>query len=167
VTIEGEGAGTWSDSEEHGLEVHLTDIVVQVIVTGELRHRAAARAGYEWALQRRRQHEEELVRRRAEAARKAHEAHVAAEKARRAQLLCMAADLRAADDIRALVSRVPAGLAGQDGGVSAWSAWALDIASRLDPVSRLIIDAAGHAHLGEADWPAVEQGEGEPLSDQR
>jgi len=160
LTIEGEGEQSWSDSEEHGLEVHLTEIVVQLIVAGELRYRAAARAAHEWALRRRREHEQELVRRRAEALRKAREARIAAERAHRAQLLAMAADLRAADDIRNLVSRAMAARDEAEEGASSWAAWSLEVADRLDPVSRLIIDETGVASLAEPAWAGPADGEG-------
>lgn len=140
LTIDGHGAQSWSDTEEQGLETHLTDIVVQLIVAGEIRYRASVRSSYEWALRRRQELGEELARRRAEAARKAREVRIAAEKARRAQLLVMAADLRAADDIRALVARVVAQRAADDETASRWGTWALDVADRLDPSGQLVVD---------------------------
>jgi hypothetical protein len=150
LAIDGEGAQSWSDTEEHGLETHLTEMVVQLITAGELNYRASARDSHERALRRRRELEEELARRRAEAARKAREAEVAAEKARRAQLLDMAADLRAADDIRALVARVLAKRGADDGAASRWGAWALDVAERLDPSGQPVFDPADHVRNAEA-----------------
>lgn len=148
LIINGEGAQSWSDTEEHGLETHLTEMVAQLIIVGELNYRASARSFHELALQRRRELEEELARRRAEAARKARKAEIAAEKARRAQLLNMAADLRAADDIRALVARVLAKSGANDGAASRWGAWALDVAERLDPSGQLVFDPADHVREG-------------------
>jgi hypothetical protein len=149
LTIEGEGAQSWSDTEDHGLETHLTEMVVQLITAGELNYRASARGSHERALRRRRELEEELARRRAETARKAREAEIAAEKARRTQLLNMAADLRAADDIRALVARVLARRGADDGAASRWGAWALDVAERLDPSGQPVLDPGDHVRKAE------------------
>jgi hypothetical protein len=120
---------------------------VQLIIVGELHYRASARRSFEWALHRRQELEEELIRRREEAARKAHAAQLAAEKARRTALLAMTADLRAADDIRSLVSRVLAKRGLGDEAASRWAAWAIAVADRLDPSDTLMInptDCAQH-----------------------
>jgi hypothetical protein len=151
LTINGDGAQSWSDTEEHGLETHLTEMVVQLITAGELNYRASARASYERTLQRRRELEDELARRRAETARKAREAEIAAEEARRAQLLNMAADLRAADDIRALVARVLAQRGADDGEASRWGAWALEVAERLDPSRQLVFDSTDCVRKAETE----------------
>lgn len=153
LSISGEGAKTWSDTEEHGLEVHLTEVVVQLITAGELSYRASALSAYERTLSRRRELEEEVVRRRAEAGRKAREAEIAAENVRRAQLLKMAADLRAADDIRSLVARVLGQRPGNDGEVARWGVWALEVAERLDPVAQFMLDPkddTGEPGIGES-----------------
>lgn len=133
LTIVSEGAQSWSDTEEHGLETHLTEIAVSLVVAAEQNYRASAHRAFQRALLRRRDLEVELARRREEADRKAHEAELAAEESRRAKLLTMAADLRAANDIRTLVERV-LGIKGPDDvEASRWGAWALGIAKELDP----------------------------------
>jgi hypothetical protein len=136
LSLVSDEAHSWSDAEDHGLEARLTEIVVQVILAGEVSYRAAARASYERTLSRRRELEAELVRRQEEAARKARETAIAAEKERRTQLLTMAADLRAADDIRSLVARVMARNAPDAEGASRWAEWALSVAEQLDPTGR-------------------------------
>lgn len=154
LTVEGAGARTWIDTKTAKLEACLTDIVVHLIVAGEMRFRRQAVASYEWALERRREAEEELAKARAEAARKAREARIQAERQRREALLGMAADLRAAEDIRALVRRVGEARAdASDETARRWSAWALAVAERLDPLPRLVFEEEGRARLDEPDWP--------------
>lgn len=66
----------------------------------------------------------------------------------------MAADFRAAEDIRALVAH--AGSEGdQEGWTLRWRAWALGVADRLDPAARLMGDGAGGWRLSEPEWLAV------------
>ena len=166
LVIEGPGARTFADAEETSLETDLTDILVSLVVAAELNYRASAAEGHRRELEWRRRLEDDLRKSCEEAERKALQARIAAEAARRAALLSMASDLRAADEIRALVQRVratfPEGVdvgAGDVregptdmGGVAPWSRWALDVAERLDPVSRLQIDPSGHARLADPVW---------------
>ncbi len=162
LVIEGPGARTFADAEETSLETDLTDILVSLVVAAELNYRASAAEGHRRELEWRRRLEDDMRKSREEAERKAQQARITAEAARRAALLGMASDLRAADEIRALVQRVratfteAAGDIGDGpaamGGVSPWSRWALDVADRLDPVSRLHIDQAGHAKLADPVW---------------
>jgi len=154
LTLEGEGGRSWSDTEDHALETHLTEIVVHLIVAGELHHRAGALATYDQSLQRRRYLAEELVRRRAAAARQAREKRIAAEQERRRELLGMAADFRSAQDIRALVAHVSERRGPEDWGPR-WTAWALAVADRLDPSTRLTADGDDHWLVAEPDWPIV------------
>jgi hypothetical protein len=160
LTLEVGGELTWSDGEESALEAHLTEIVVQLIVAGEMQYRATALSGHAAALRRRRELAEELARRRAEAARQARVARIEAEHARRSELMAMAADFRAAQDIRALVAQVSEGC-GDEALGRRWRAWALEVADRLDPSSRLISDEAGSWRLAEPEWPAAKSGEAE------
>ena len=138
LTLEGEGARSWSDSELH--------------------YRAAAQATYEQSLQRRRYLAEELARRRAAVARQAREERIAAEQERRRELLGMAADFRSAQDIRALVAHVSERRDIEDWSPR-WSAWALAVADRLDPSARLTANEAGHWRLAEPEWPMTNLGE--------
>lgn len=147
LTLEGPGAASWSDTEEHGLDAFLTDIVVALITAGEAGHRAWAIAAHQQALRHRHDLTEQLARQRAEAERQAREAEIAAEKARRAQLLAHAGALREADDIRALVARVLARRP-DDAAATAWGDWALAVAERRDPTEALVID------LDESEEPA-------------
>jgi hypothetical protein len=157
LAIEGPGAQTWTDSEDRKLESCLTEILVQLILAGEIQCRHRAAAGYQWALERRRELEKEIAAARAEAARKAREARIQAETARRKALLGMAADLRQAEEIRTLVRRVrdTRSEAGTEP-AKAWSVWALDVADRLDPLRRLKFEEGGRAQLTEPEWPEPE-----------
>jgi hypothetical protein len=168
LDIEGPGACQFADAEETSLETDLTEMVVSLIVAGELNFRASAFESFSCALRRREELKDQVRVARAEAEENARLALVAAEAARRDQLLAMATDLRAADDIRALVARA---LAVQGCGQTAgpdddrwrrWSAWAMGVADRLDPVRRLGVDMAEHATLRPArlSEPAVDALEG-------
>lgn len=87
LSIEGAGARTWLDSEEDRLESHLAEVVVHLIVAGEMNYRARIDANYEHAVSRRREVQEELEKARAEALRKDREARIAQERERRKALL--------------------------------------------------------------------------------
>ena len=160
LTLDG-GGRSWSDTEDHGLDAYLGEIAVELIVAGEVAYRARAHAAWLWALKRREEIREEQVRRRIEAEREARKARIAAEKARRVALAGMAADLRAADDIRALVLRVVERRGEVEAGVPAWKDWALGVAARLDPTARMIIEADGSARLEEVDWAALDSAQAE------
>jgi len=157
LSVHGAGARTWLDTEADRLEARLDEVVVHLIVAGELNYRAQALASYERAMNRRREAREELERARAEAVRRARERRIAEERDRRNALLGMAADLRAADDIRALVHRVSAIRAETStDSVGLWRRWALEVADRIDPTPRLHFDDAGHAELREPEWPDLD-----------
>ena len=154
LTIQGAGARTWMDTEADRLEARLDEVVVHLIVAGELNYRADCVARHENTLRRRREAEEQLAKAQAEARRKAREARIAAEQARRSELIETAAALRAADEIRTLIARVVSenSATGSSGAIE-WSRWALAVADRLDPVQRLRFDETGRAWVIEPDWP--------------
>jgi hypothetical protein len=154
LSIEGAGARTWLDTEEDRLETYLDEVVVHLIVAGELNYRARADASYEHAVSRRREVQQELEKARAEARRKEREARIAQERERRKVLLGMAADLRAADDIRTLVRRISeAHVDPETEPARQWGRWALEVADRLDPTGRLRFDTGGRGRLHDPDWP--------------
>jgi hypothetical protein len=154
LSVTGAGARVWIDTEEDRLEAHLDEVVVHLIVSAEMNYRASAVGTFQRAMKRREEAAVELEKARLEAQRKAREVRRAAEARRREVLIGMAADLRAAEDIRALVRHVadthqeavrePALL---------WGRWALEVAERLDPTSRLRFSEGGIARAAEPDWP--------------
>lgn len=94
-----------------------------------------------------------LAERRAEAARLACEKAAKAEAERRKALLQMAADHRAAQDVRAFVDTAIRALhpdAAAAGPAADWAAWALGVADQIDPVGRLHIADNGTAAVRPA-----------------
>ena len=134
------GAQSWSDTEAHGLDAFLSEIVVALIVAGEAAHRDAEREAHQQALRHRQGLVAQRERQRVEAERQAREAAIAAEQARREGLLAQAAALRQADEIRTLVARVRARRP-DDAAAAAWGDWALGVAERLDPTATLSLEA--------------------------
>jgi hypothetical protein len=134
----GERKAAWIDEPGAGLETQLTDIVVSLIMAGEIQYRASALGAYRHALDLRVKAREELERRRIEAEQKERERLAEIERRRRDQLLSYARDLRDANDIRALVASVEQRARDQhDDGFADWAAWAHGVADRLDPLNQL------------------------------
>lgn len=127
----------WSDEDESKLEDQLTEIVVAILLTGEIEYRNFSRSEYESALERRARAEAELVKRRLEAEQEERERLERQAKARRDLLFSQAQAWRAAMDIRGFVGAVMDRGAVDDGeALKAWSEWALAEADRLDPVKQ-------------------------------
>ncbi|MEQ1863617.1 MAG: hypothetical protein ABL996_03080 [Micropepsaceae bacterium] len=130
---------SWTDDESGRVENRIGEIVLKLIVAGEVQYRANARRAYENAYRRRAEMEHRLTEQRAEEARLAREKTLKAEAERRRTLRRMAADHRAAQDIRAFVK---ATMAVFDPGkamekeATDWVAWALGVADQIDPVGR-------------------------------
>ncbi|MEE1656738.1 hypothetical protein VB618_11060 [Microvirga sp. CF3062] len=130
----------WQDSDADTVESHLTAIVVELLVAGELQYREACEWSYKWRLERRTQLQEEERKRNEEAERKERERLVQLEKARIDRLLGEAAALKQANDIRTYVSAVEKANASSPDPLSAaklgtWAKWARDQADRLDPIA--------------------------------
>jgi hypothetical protein len=127
----------WEDGAGSKLEAELTAIAIEIIVAGEIEHRAAARRHYEWQLERRRHWEDEVRKRREDAERKANERRLAEEKARRDLLFGQANAWRQAQDIRGFIAAVlgdpPKDRSPEH--VQAWAAWAGAEANALDPLT--------------------------------
>lgn len=147
---------SWMDSDGDALESQLTEIVVQLVVAGEAAYRQNLQSAYVRACERRVKMTKLLAEQRAEAVRLDRERRLKEEEARRASLLSMASDLRAASDIRALVKTVLENTGDRDlepGHVAKWSDWALAVADRTDPLNRLRFSATGEAHIQEPTLP--------------
>lgn len=115
---------SFSDDATGTLEQKLPDIVAKLVTAGEAAFRRGLREQQQWLDQCARWEAERL-----EAARAAREA------ARAKRLNELAASLREAEDIRALVGRVTDRVAETDSAsVAAWAKWALARADALDPV---------------------------------
>ena len=129
----------WLDQPGDLVESHLSEVVINLIVLGEMRYRLGEQHRFDWMVSRKAYLIEEARRQREEEVRQAREKRIRAEKARVDRLLGEALALRQARDIRAYVEEVRAisASAGAETGfaeLDAWSAWALAQAARIDPV---------------------------------
>jgi hypothetical protein len=141
-TIGSQEAGSrgksWEDSVEAKLEKHLGEIVVELLVTGEVNYRAGVLAAHEWCIQRKAELEEEERRRKEEEERRERERLAKLEKDRVERLLSEAENWRRAADLRAFVNAVRAASQASDPGATKrlerWAAWVLALADRIDPI---------------------------------
>lgn len=130
---------SWEDQEKTKLESHLTDIVVELIVSGERQYRENQQRHYEWMVERKANLIENIRKRKEEAERQERERQAALEKARVDRLLGDAAAYRQATDIRTFIADVAARFEAGEISVAqveldAWRDWALAQAERIDPV---------------------------------
>lgn len=146
-------ADSWTDDDGGRIEKRLREIVLKLVVAGEVQYRADAHRTYEYACRRRAELQRMLVQRRAVAARLEHEKAAKADAERRQELLKMAADHRTAQDIRAFVSAAAGAL--DPDSAAHWVTWALEVASQIDPVSRLQIADDGTVEARPASLPAA------------
>lgn len=144
----------WIDTDDAKLEDRLTEIVVKLVVAGEIGLRKSAKWNFEQSCKRRQDMANLLEVRRVEAIRLEQERLVKAEAARRRLLLRMARDLRQAEEIRALVdavvvkrgSRLSEGAA-----VARWAEWALAVADRTDPIERMAFETIDDLESRQSD----------------
>ncbi|HET9282334.1 MAG TPA: hypothetical protein VFR24_10270 [Candidatus Angelobacter sp.] len=128
---------TWQDDDSQKLEMRMTDIVVQVILTAEIKYREHALSHYQWRVQRKAELEEKERKRKLEAERAEKERQKRIEQGRINRLLRDAAAFQQAREIRKYVKAIRQAQAG--GGPSStdeieqWSKWALAQADRIDP----------------------------------
>jgi hypothetical protein len=132
------GGKSWEDSIDSRLEDRLTDIVVQLLVTGEVNYRAGAIESHKWWLQLRAQIEAEERRKKEEQERRERERLEKLEKERVEHLLKEAENWRRASDLRAFVEIVrketePSG-ANVKERLEQWATWVLALADRIDPI---------------------------------
>lgn len=127
---------SWEDSADGQLEALLSEIVVELVVTGEANYRSGAEAAHEWWLRRRGELEQEERRRREEEERRERERLAKLEQERVAGVLREAENWRRAADLRAFVDAVR-GKLGESGGTKGleqWAAWVVELADRIDPI---------------------------------
>lgn len=134
----------WVDGKGAPLERLLTEILVELLVTGEQFHRDHADYRYRWILERREEEREERRERVVAAERQRIERMEAAKKELRHRLIKDARDWRAACELRAYVAAVEAAYEarGATGSaevpaapIAAWAAWTRSEAARLDPIA--------------------------------
>lgn len=129
----------WQDKGEDLVERHIDEIVVTLIVAGELQYRQGEVERAEQLKARKAQLIEEARKRREEEERRERERRIKAEQARVDRLLGEADALRHAQAIRAYVEQVralssPASQPLAAEKIEAWASWALAQADRIDPV---------------------------------
>lgn len=129
----------WRDEPRRPLERQLDDIARGLLESAERQRRADAQWRHQWALEQKAERErEERVRREAAERKRAEEAARQRQLARD-RLLAMAADHRAANDIRSLVTALKQkpelAAQGADSAFEAWCSFAMAQAQRIDPVT--------------------------------
>lgn len=129
---------SWVDGDRK-LEAQLTEIVVCLMFTGEIQHRAHAQDMYPWHLERQQHRREERRKQKAEAERLERLRLENEERARVQGLFEEANNWCRAKEIREYVAAVktanPAGLVPWDcKKLEDWSRWALGLADKLDPL---------------------------------
>jgi len=127
----------WQDEDSQKLEMHMTDIAIQVILTSEIQYRENALRQYQWRVQRKAELEEEQRKRKLEAERAEKERQKRIEQARINRLLRDAAAFQQAREIRKYVEVIRLTMARDSScsmdEVKQWSEWALAQADRIDP----------------------------------
>jgi len=127
---------TWQDDDAQKLEVKMTDIAVQVILTAEIDYRESTTRHFEWRVRRKAELEEEQRKRKLEAERAERERQKRIEQGRVNRLLRDAAAFQQAAEIRKYVATIRE-LQARDSSSTEefekWSQWALAQADRIDP----------------------------------
>ncbi|HEY4135522.1 MAG TPA: hypothetical protein VGO34_09925 [Alphaproteobacteria bacterium] len=129
----------WQDEKDDKVEEHIGEILVSLIVAGEMQYRTGEERKHIWLVERKAALIEEAHKRKVEEERQARERRAKAEKARVDRLLAEAVAYRQALDIRAYVTTVT-----QENdkardpvpveALTKWAEWALKQANRIDPV---------------------------------
>lgn len=127
----------WQDEDAQKLEMHMTDVAVQTILTAEIQYRENALRQYQWRVRRKAELEEEERKRKLEAERAEKERQKRIEQARINRLLRDAEAFQQAGEIRKYVEVIRLAMA-RDSSSSMddfeqWSEWALAQADRIDP----------------------------------
>jgi hypothetical protein len=128
---------SWVDGERK-VETQLTEIVVSLIYAGEIQYRSHQQHMYEWEVTQRQRRQEEYRKRREEAERQEQLRLEKEERDRVQGLFQEANNLRRAGQIREYVAAVQMAARGDlsldEERLKGWSAWATDLADRLDPL---------------------------------
>lgn len=130
---------SWEDSDDSPIEGQLENIVVELIVAGEMQYRELVQHQYQCLIERKAERENEARRKKEEEEQRERERQIKAQKERVERLLSDASALRQATDIRTYVKTVLALNASASDPlplekVEAWAAWALVEADRIDPI---------------------------------
>jgi hypothetical protein len=128
---------SWQDEDAQKLEMHMTDVAVQAILTAEIQYRENALRQYQWRVRRKAELEEEQRKRELAAERAEQERQKRTEQARVNRLLRDAAAFQQAGEIRKYVEVIRLAMARDSSSsmdeIEQWSEWALAQADRIDP----------------------------------
>ncbi len=124
----------WHDAEDGKIESHLSDILVEIIMTGERSLRQRAQHSYEWSTNYRNDLIEKREQKSIEQERQRLDTIEAEKNARIEKLLKDADGLRQADSIRDYVTKVLEQNSSEDEEIRSWAEWALAQADAIDPL---------------------------------
>lgn len=124
----------WHDTDDRKLESYLTDILIELIMTGERNLRQRTHHSYEWSVNYRNGLIEKRKQRAIEKERQELEEIENEKKARIDKLLNDANELRQADSIRNYVNRVLEQHHEGDPVIASWAEWAISQADAIDPL---------------------------------
>jgi hypothetical protein len=128
---------SWQDEDARKLEMHMTEVAVQAILTAEIQYRENALRQYQWRVKRKAELEEEQRKRKLEAERAEKERQKRVEQARINRLLRDAAAFQQAGEIRKYVEVIRLAMSRDSSSsideVDKWCKWALAQADRIDP----------------------------------
>lgn len=129
----------WSDSKDATIEALLQEIVVELVVAGEMQMRTAELHRHAWRVRRKEDLIEEDRKRKEEVKRKERLRLQRIEKARIEHLLDDAMSLRLANDLRAYIQAVQTANKASadpvsDDDMEQWTIWALVQVDRIDPI---------------------------------
>jgi signal transduction histidine kinase len=130
----------WQDTDEATLEKQVTEIVVGVLVAGEMQYRAGIRRQHDWRIERKRELEEEARKAAREAAERERRRKLEIQRRRHEELVAQVRAWSRAAEIRRFVDAVRAATdllpldADARAERNAWLQWALSVAGRIDPL---------------------------------
>lgn len=126
----------WLDATNSKIEKLLTDIVIEILLTGEIHYRESAIRSYEWKVKRKQELEEEERQRIIDDEHKATQLREKQEKERIDNLLNQAKALQDAKTIRLFVENIrknSSKIEVENSDIERWAKWALEQADKIDP----------------------------------
>lgn len=140
----------WVDTEKEPLEVRVSDVVLNIVVFGELNHRASLQSHYDWLVKQKAAQEEKIRQEKELAERQAREAQLRKEKERRENLFRLVRNWKHAGEIRDFVAAMSLHPQANEfpDALRHWSTWALAEADAMDPLLQQIIADENHLLAG-------------------
>lgn len=128
---------SWTDTDDEKIESHLTEIMIEILLTGEIKYREHIQWGYDWSITRREERIEAKRLQKLEEERLARELKEKLDQARIDKLLFEASSLQKAEVIRAYVKSIrfnSVSIEASMDDIESWAEWALEQADRIDPI---------------------------------